>query len=187
MNNPEALLVVVLALIVLIGIALWMFQQKRKSEQLRDDFGPEYERAVSETGDRRKAEAELESRRERVEKLQIRALEPSEREQFAERWQSAQAQFVDDPNGAITQADRLVAEVMQARNYPVGEFEQRAADISVDHPTVVEHYRAAHDIALRNEQGQAETEDLRQAMVHYRALFQELLEGSATEAREARR
>ena len=186
MDNP-LVLVLVLLLIVAIGAVLWMYQQKRKTEELRGSFGPEYERAVGETGDRRSAEAELESRRERVEQLDIRALEPSEREQFADRWKSAQAQFVDDPKGAILQADRLVKEVMQARNYPVGQFEQRAADISVDHPNVVEHYRAAHDIAQRNEQGQAETEDLRQAMVHYRALFQDLLEGSATEAREARR
>jgi hypothetical protein len=177
--------IIVIALIVVIGVAVWLYSQQRKTKELRGSFGPEYERAVHETGDRGKAEAELEGRKERVEQLKIRALEPREREQFAERWKSAQAQFVDDPNGAIKDADRLVAEVMQVRGYPVGEFEQRAADVSVEHPTVVEHYRSAHAIAQQNEQGSAQTEDLRQAMVHYRALFEDLLETSeaATEVR----
>ena len=174
-------------LVVVIGIAVWMYLQKRKSEepkrrseQLRSTFGPEYERTVRETGDPRKAEQQLEERKERVEQFQIRALEPQEREQFAGRWRSAQAQFVDDPSGAITEADRLVAEVMQARGYPVGDFEQRATDVSVEHPHVVEHYRAAQAIARRNERGEAQTEDLRQAMVHYRALFEDLLESGAS-------
>ena len=179
--------ILVVALIVVIGVAVWLYTQKKKTEQLRGSFGPEYERAVRETGDRREAEAELEERRERVEKLKIRSLEPREREQFAERWRSAQAQFVDDPAGAITEADRLVGEVMRVRGYPVGDFEQRAADVSVDHPTVVEHYRAAHAIAQRNENGSAETEDLRQAMIHYRALFEDLLEAGETATTEARR
>ena len=168
--------ILVIALIVVIGVAVWLYTRKRKTDALRGSFGPEYERAVHETGDRGKAEAELRGRQERVEQLKLRALEPREREQFADRWTSAQAQFVDDPKGAIKEADRLVAEVMQVRGYPVGEFEQRAADVSVEHPRVVEHYRAAHAIAQRNEQGAAETEDLRQAMVHYRALFEDLLE-----------
>ena len=177
--------VLLIALVVAIGVAVWLYTQKRKTEQLRGSFGPEYERAVQETGDRRKAEAELAERKERVEQLMIRSLEPREREQFAESWRSAQARFVDDPGGAIKEADRLVAEVMQVRGYPVGDFEQRAADVSVEHPRVVEHYRAAHAIAQRNELGEAGTEDLRQAMVHYRALFEDLLETSeaATEAR----
>ena len=168
--------ILVIALVVVIGVALWLYTRKRKTEQLRGSFGPEYERAVHETGDRRTAEDQLEGRKERVEQLKIRTLEPREREQFAESWRSAQAQFVDDPQGAITEADRLVAEVMQVRGYPVGEFEQRAADVSVEHPRVVEHYRAAHAIAQQNEQGEDGTEDLRQAMVHYRALFEDLLE-----------
>ena len=170
--------IIVIALIVVIGVAVWLYSQQRKTKELRGSFGPEYERAVHETGDRGKAEAELEGRKERVEQLKLRSLEPREREQFAESWKSAQAQFVDDPQGAITEADRLVAEVMQVRGYPVGEFEQRAADVSVEHPRVVEHYRAAHAIAQKNEQGSAETEDLRQAMVHYRALFEDLLESA---------
>jgi hypothetical protein len=186
MDNPIVLILIV-ALVIAVGVAIWMYTQKRKTEALRGRFGPEYERAVHETGDRGTAEKTLEERKERVERLNIRPLEPGERETFAEGWRSAQAQFVDDPKGAIGEADRLVAEVMQARGYPVGEFEQRAADISVDHPQVVEHYRAAHAIAQRSGQDQAETEDLRQAMVHYRALFQDLLETGATTQTEARR
>ena len=140
--------------------------------------------------DQRSAERSLEERKERVEQLQIRALSPDERDQFAERWRSAQAQFVDDPAGATRVADALVGEIMQARGYPVGDFEQRAADVSVDHPRVVEHYRAAHAIALRTDRGQADTddtEDLRQAFVHYRALFDDLLEVEAPAPQETRR
>ena len=186
MDNP-IVLVLVVALVIVIGAAIWMYTKKRKTATLRGQFGSEYERAVDETGDRSKAEKTLEARKERVEKLQIRPLEPRERDAFAERWRSAQAQFVDDPKGAIAEADRLVAEVMQARGYPVGEFEQRAADISVDHPQMVEHYRAAHGIAQRNGHGEVETEDLRQAIVHYRALFQDLLETGSTTQTEAGR
>ena len=179
--------ILLILLIVAVGIAVWLYTQKRKTEQLRGSFGPEYDRAVQETGDRRTAEAELEERKERVEQLRIRPLAADERERFAERWKSAQAQFVDDPKGAITEADRLVGETMQARGYPVGDFEQRAADISVDHPGVVEHYRAAHAIAQRSARDEAGTEDLRQAMVHYRALFEDLLEADAPAQMEAQR
>jgi hypothetical protein len=178
--------ILVIALVIVAGIAIWLYLQQRKSQQLRGQFGPEYDRALQETGDRRKAEDALEERKERVEQLNIRSLSSEERDRFAERWRSAQAQFVDDPRGAIVEADRLVAELMQARGYPVGNFEQRAADVSVEHPRVVEHYRAAHAIAQRNAQSQAETEDLRQAMVHYRALFEDLLETTESHA-EVRR
>ena len=153
-------------------------------------FGPEYDRARQEHPDQRSAERELEERKERVEQLHIRSLSSDERDQFVERWRSAQAQFVDDPAGATRVADALIGEIMQARGYPVGDFEQRAADVSVDHPGVVEHYRAAHAIALRTDRGQADsgdTEDLRQAFVHYRALFDDLLEVEAPAPREIRR
>jgi len=186
MDNP-LVIVLVLALLAAIAVAAWLYLQKRRTEELRSSFGPEYDRAVKEHDDRRSAERALEERKERVEHLRIRALAPDERDRFAERWRSAQAQFVDDPGGATGKADELVGEVMQARGYPVGDFEQRAADISVDHPRVVEHYRAAHAVALRNERGEAETEDLRQAFVHYRALFEELLEVEAPAPKEARR
>jgi hypothetical protein len=168
------LLLVVLLLVV--GAVAWTMMQKRRTEELRQRFGPEYDHAVEQIGDQRQAEAELAARQKRVERLNIQPLEPAERDRFVAAWRSTQARFVDEPTAAIAEADRLVAEVMHARGYPVGDFEQRAADISVDHPIVLENYRAAHTIALANDRGQASTEDLRQAMVHYRALFEDLLE-----------
>ena len=180
MNNPVVIVLVIL-LVVAIGAAVWMYMQKRKTETLRESFGPEYDRAVHEHHDQTRAERELEARRERVEALHIHPLPAAERDRFGERWQSVQAQFVDDPGSAITEADHLVGEVMQARGYPVGDFEQRAADVSVNHPDVVENYRAAHDIAQRNRRGSGDTEELRQAMVHYRALFTDLLEVETTD------
>ncbi|MDP3984296.1 MAG: hypothetical protein Q8Q52_04725 [Acidimicrobiia bacterium] len=174
--------ILLILLIVAIGVAVWLYTRKQRTERLRGQFGPEYERTVREEGDRRKAEQALVERKERVEKLHIRELEVGEREQFGERWRSVQARFVDDPKGSIKEADRLVAEVMQARGYPVGDFEQRASDVSVDHPGVVEHYRLAHAVGQENERGEVETEDLRQAMVHYRALFEDLLKTTAVES-----
>ncbi|HEX9441995.1 MAG TPA: hypothetical protein VF909_20065 [Roseiflexaceae bacterium] len=167
---------VAIVLVIAIGVVAWMWMQRRRTEELREKFGPEYERAVNELGDQRQAEAELAARQKRVMGFDIQPLAPAERERFIEAWRSTQARFVDEPAAAIAEADRLVAQAMQARGYPVGDFEQRAADISVDHPNVVENYRAARAIALRNERGEANTEDLRQAMVHYRALFEDLLE-----------
>ena len=135
------------------------------------------------SGDRGKAEAELARRAERVKALHIRPLEPAQRARFADAWRADQARFVDDPTQAVAEADRLVGELMQARGYPVGDFEQRAADVSVDHPHVVENYRTAHDIAVRQARGEADTEALRKAMVHYRALFDDLLDsGPASDA-----
>jgi hypothetical protein len=192
MDTPVVivLVVAVLAVIAVIGVAAWLYLKKRRSDGLRQSFGPEYDRAREEHPDQRSAERTLEERKERVEQLRIRALSPDERDQFAERWRSAQAQFVDDPAGATRVADMLIGEIMQARGYPVGDFEQRAADVSVDHPRLVEHYRAAHAIALRTDRGQADTdatEDLRQAFVHFRALFDDLLEVEAPAPTEARR
>jgi hypothetical protein len=189
MTTPVAIVLVV-AILALIGVAVWLYMQKRRSDGLRTSFGPEYDRARQTHPDQRSAERALEERKERVEQLHIRSLSSDERGRFAERWRSSQAQFVDDPSGATRVADALVAEIMQARGYPVGDFEQRAADVSVDHPGVVEHYRAAHAIALRTDRGQADsgdTEDLRQAFVHYRALFDDLLEVEAPAPREIRR
>jgi hypothetical protein len=186
MDNP-LMIVLVIALIAVIAVAAWLYMQKRRTEELRTSFGPEYDRAVQEHEDKGKAERLLEERKERVEQLHIRPLSAEARERFDERWHSVQAQFVDDPEGATREADHLVGEVMQARGYPVGDFEQRAADVSVNHPRVVEHYRAAHTIAVRHEHGEADTEGLRQAMVHYRALFEDLLEVDAPTHREVRR
>ncbi len=143
---------------------------------LRERFGPEYNHTVEQLGDRRQAEEELLSREKRVQSFDIHPLSTGERSRFSGLWQDTQARFVDDPSGAVREADHLVAQVMEARGYPMGTFEQRAADISVDHPEVVSNYRQAHDLALRNERGQATTEDLRQSMVYYRKLFTELLE-----------
>ncbi|MEA2290226.1 MAG: hypothetical protein QOD55_2223 [Solirubrobacteraceae bacterium] len=167
-------LVAILAIALVVVVLLLMRQ--RRSQQLQEGFGPEYERTVEERGDRREAEAELRDRRERRDELEIRDLEPAARDRYAERWQAAQRHFVDQPEPAVGEADGLVTEVMRERGYPVeGDFEQRAADVSVDHPEVVEHYRVAHAISLRATGGEAGTEDLRQAMVHFRALFEELL------------
>ena len=172
--------------LAVVGLVAWYLWQRRRTGDLRARYGPEYSRAVSETGDRRRAEAELLKRQERVEHLDIRPLTAEQRDRFVEQWRAVQARFVDDPKGAVTDADRLVEEVMKARGYPVAEFDQRAADLSVHHPRVVENYRAARDIALRHRRGEASTEDLRQAMVYYRELFQDLLEDREHEAERAK-
>ena len=178
---PDATLIIVA--VVIIGIlvaAVWWYSMRQRSAKLQEKFGPEYERTVAEKGDTRKAEDDLTDRQKRVSKLEIRPLAADERRRFNDEWRAVQARFVDDPSAAVRDADTLVGRVMEARGYPVGDFEQRAADVSVDHPTVLEHYRAAHAVALRHAQGQASTEDLRQAMVNYSALFDELLEEQQT-------
>ncbi len=176
MNQNQILALVIVVLVIVLAAIVWMVVRKRRSAKLRERFGPEYDRVLQREGDARKAEGVLEFREKRREKFKVRPLSPADRSSFAVRWNEVQARFVDDPRGAVTVADSLVTDVMQARGYPIGEFEQRAADISVDHPVVVENYRSAHAIAMRHSAGQASTEDLRQAMVHYRALFQELLD-----------
>jgi hypothetical protein len=164
--------IVVIALLAASVVAL----QRRRSAQLQDRFGSEYDRVVAERGGRRDAESELQERSTRRKGFEVRDLDPAARDGYADRWEQAQRRFVDEPPAAIAEADALVMEVMDARGYPVaGDFEQRAADVSVDHPEVVEHYRAAHGISTRATEGRASTEDLRQAMVHFRALFAELL------------
>jgi hypothetical protein len=170
------IVIVAIVLIALIVGALIVARQRR-SQQLQEGFGPEYERTVEERGgDRRQAESELRERRQRRDQFEVRELEPAARDRYADRWRSAQRRFVDQPGPAVGEADALVMEVMRERGYPVAdEFDQRAADVSVDHPDVVEHYRAAHGISGRATVGEASTEDLRQAMVHFRALFVELL------------
>ena len=166
----------VIAVIVVAGIAAWLVLRKRRTAGLRTQFGgAEYDRAVEEDGSRRHAEAGLKERAARVERLNIRPLAPADRARFVESWRLVQARFVDGPGGAVTEADQLLGDVMSTRGYPVSDFEQRAADISVDHPLVLENYRTAHAIAVRQTNGQANTEDLRQAMIHYRTLFDELV------------
>lgn len=180
----DVTLLIVVAVVAVLAVGSWLFYQRRQSEHLRSRFGPEYEHEVEEKGSRRKAEAELADREKRVKKLDIRPLEPAARRGFVERWKEVQARFVDNPPGAVGEADDLLGEVMRTRGYPVSDFDHRAADISVDHPEVVKHYRAGHDIAVRHERGEASTEELRQAMIHYRALFDELVEDEGVERRE---
>jgi hypothetical protein len=186
MDNT-VVIVLVVALVAAIGAAIWFYSRSKRTEALQERFGPEYDRALTTHHDQGKAERELKEREERVDHLNIRALDTEERDRFAHSWQSVQAQFVDDPKTATDEADQLVGEVMATRGYPVGDFEQRAADVSVHHPHVVEHYRAAHEIALQNADGNADTEELRQALVHFRALFEDLLEVEAPARTEARR
>jgi len=186
-NRMIVLIVIVIIAIVVIAAIAFATSRKRRSQKLRERFGPEYDRVLQQEGDPRKAEGVLEFRQQRREKFRIRPLAAADRSSFMVRWNEVQARFVDDPRGAATVADSLVTDVMQARGYPIGEFDQRAADLSVDYPEIVNNYRAAHDIALRHSAGKASTEDLRQAMVHYRALFQQLLGETATETRIERK
>jgi hypothetical protein len=167
---------IAIVVIVVIAIAAWTMTNKRRTEHLQGRFGPEYDRTLEEADGRRAAERELTERERRRAELDIRPLTPAARDRHVEDWRLVQQRFVDDPSGAIGQADSLVTQVMRDRGYPTDDFEQRAADVSVDHPNVVTNYREAHDISLRNDQGGVSTEHLRQAMVHYRALFEELLE-----------
>ena len=168
--------VAVVVVLALVGVGAWYYYQKKRSHSLQKHFGPEYERTVTELGSRAKGESELKAREKRVERLEIIPLAASDGARFSEAWQALQGRFVDNPKGVVIQAEQLVRELMEKRGYPMGDFEQRAGDISVDHPDVVTNYRAAQAIAVRDQQGSADTEDLRKAVVYYRALFDELLE-----------
>jgi len=173
---------ILVAVIVIAAIVIgWALARKRRTAALQHRFGPEYDRALRERGDH--AEAELLERQKRVEKFSLRELSAAERERFVTDWRLVQSRFVDDPQGAVRDADELVTRLMQTRGYPMTNFEQRASDISVDHPRLVDNYRAAHEIAIRHQRGQATTEDLRNAVIYYRSLFDELL-SKPTEARE---
>lgn len=176
LDSQTSTMLAVVVVIVLIALAAWYFFQKKQSERLQERFGPEYGRTVDTLGDRAKAEAELRAREERVGKLNIVPLDSADAARFSLAWANLQGSFVDNPKGVVAQADQLVRELMAKRGYPVADFEHRAADISVDHPAVVENYRAAQIIAARDARGDATTEDLRNAVVHYRVLFNELLE-----------
>jgi hypothetical protein len=194
MNPHDSMLVAVAVLTVLVAFAAFLVYRNNQSQRLEKRFGPEYGRAVSVHGNRDKAEAELIAREKRVSRFNIVPLARENAERYAREWKTLQARFVDDPKGAVVEADRLVREVMQRRGYPMGDFDSVAADISVDHPIVVESYRAACEIVLRDRRNQADTEDLRKALVHYRTLFAELLQADgdtetvpATATEEARR
>ena len=171
------IIVATILVVALLAVAAWLFSQRKKqSARLRRRFGPEYDRTVGELGGRTKAESELKAREERVEHLAITPLAPADAARFNEAWNALQSRFVDNPTGVVLQADHLVRELMLERGYPMSDFERRAADISVDHPSVVENYRAAQAIAARDARGEADTEELRKAVVHYRILFDEMLE-----------
>jgi FtsZ-interacting cell division protein ZipA len=169
---------IVIALVVVVVVLglVWSAVRTRRSRSLRDQFGREYDRTVERAGGRREAERELADRQRRHEELELRPLSHAARERYLHEWQAIQGRFVDDPKGAVSQADELVQRVMRERGYPVEDFEQRAADISVDHPELVERYRTADGIARASERGEASTEDLRHSVRHYRALFVELLD-----------
>jgi FtsZ-interacting cell division protein ZipA len=185
--DSETLLIVLITVAVcaVIGVGAWIAYNRMRSQRLRQQFGAEYDRTVRRAEDRDVAEAELESRRERVSGYQIVALSEEDRTHYQRAWEATQTRFVDDPRGAAIEADEIILTVMEKRGYPIKGFEQAAADLSVDYPTVVENYRAASAIAQRNRQGRASTEDLRQALVLYRALFHELLQPSAANTRTA--
>ncbi len=175
MNTTYIIITVVLVLVIIGAVLGLVFARRRRSEQLHDKFGPEYDHTVQTMGDEKKAQTELNERQKHVEALDIRPLSVSERERYLADWTAVQSKFVDDPGQAIVDADRLIVEVMQLRAYPVSDFEQRAADLSVNYPDLVSNYRAAREIAIKNKQNLADTEELRQAMVYYKSLFGELL------------
>jgi len=173
LSQTDILLIVVIVIVALVALLFW--SRSRRSADLKSRFGPEYGRTVDQLGDEAKAEKVLAERQKRVSSYTIKPLPPEMRDHFVNTWRNVQAQFVDDPKYAVTRADDLLGEVMGARGYPVRDFDQRAEDLSVDHPEVVQNYRSAHDIALRHSRGEASTEDLRTAMIHYRALFDDLV------------
>jgi hypothetical protein len=168
------IIIVAIAAIVLLGVA-WAGLRTQRTKSLQEKFGPEYDRVAADAPTKRDAEAELRERADRRSEFDIRPLEPGQRDRYRSRWQDVQAGFVDHPASSVGAADDLIQEVMRERGYPVEDFETRSADLSVDYPTVVEHYRAAHGIAVAHGRGNADTEELRKAVQHYRALFDELL------------
>jgi hypothetical protein len=182
-----ATLLIVGLVVVVAAILVWYFLRQERSKKLKSQFGPEYTDAIDQYGDQAKAENALTARQKRHEKLKLHSLSIQERDSFADKWHQAQSQFVDDPARSIQDADRLVGEVMTARGYPLLEFDNRAEDLSVDYPLVVRNYRAAHAIASRHDEAQASTEELRQALVYYRDLFDELLEAQVAGPKEIRK
>jgi hypothetical protein len=177
MNTIPTNTLIIVAVLIVVALAVigWAVSQRQRSLKLQRRFGPEYERAVNEFGGKAKAEAELAKREQRVARLNIVPIAAAEAARFSNAWSALQGRFVDNPKGVLAEADLLVRELMVKRGYPMGDFELRAADVSVDHPSVVKNYRAAQAIAVRDARGEADTEELRKAVVHYRTLFDELL------------
>jgi hypothetical protein len=173
---PRWEIVAIIAIVIAVALAAWLLLSQQRRRHLQTRFGPEYERTVRESGDRRRAERDLEQREKRVQQLHLHPLSPRHRDEFMDAWRKDQARFVDDPRGAVEEADHLVQEVMQRRGYPAAGFDRRLEDISVGHPHLAQSYRSAWEVAERNRRGEANTEELRKALVDYRALFEELLE-----------
>ena len=187
LTNTTTLILVAVAFLVIGGLLAMAVMRFQRSRRLRERFGPEYERLVQEAGDKKKAESELEARLAHVEALDIRPLSADEVNRFALEWQSTQTEFVDEPHASLQKADRLIREVMKARGYPVEDFEQRAADISVDYPDLVTDYRGLHRIAVKEADDEVSTEEMRQAMVHGRALFEQLVSKETMETASTRK
>lgn len=175
MQSSEILILVLIGIVLVAAIAIWFAMRQRRTHALRDRFGDEYDRTLHEHGRRSAAEEALEKREERVAELDIRPLTPANKAQFIHEWQDVKADFVDSPVEAALHADRLLAKIMQVRGYPMADFDRRYEDLTVDHREVAVHYRAGHEIAERQGRGEATTEDLRQAMQHYEALFDDLV------------
>jgi hypothetical protein len=180
MDDAWIWIVVIAAVVIVVALIAWAATRKRKTDELRERFGPEYDRALSRDGGRREGESELRERVERHDALNIQPLSPDAAARYREEWRDVQARFVDSPDESLRRADGLITEVMQRRGYPMSDFEQRSADLSVEHAQTVQDYRAAHAISMQASQGQASTEDQRQGMVHYRALFDDMV-GSGAE------
>ena len=178
MDSETLMLVGTVVVVLLVGLAVWAYTSRRRRVSLRERFGPEYERTVQAVGATR-AEAVLRERADRVSRFNLRKLTQDQADAFTREWRRIQARFVDDPQGAVGEADQLVTQVMTARGYPLEDFDRRADDLSVDHPVVVQNYRTARALALRRQRNEAGTEEMRQAVVNYRALFDELLEVDA--------
>jgi hypothetical protein len=178
-------IVAIVIVVIVVAAVLFMLTTANRRRRLRERFGPEYDRAVTERGSRREAEAELSEREKHVRELDIRPLSPTARNQYQSEWTAVQEQFVDAPQAAVTGAQTLVSAVMKDRGYPTQPYDQTLADLSVEHASTLDHFRAAHDISQNAAAGTATTEDLRQAMIHYRALFAELL-GEPTSNLDAR-
>jgi FtsZ-interacting cell division protein ZipA len=179
--STATLIIGAVVIVAILIVAAWLYssrqrgQTQQRSGQLRERFGSEYDRTVAEKGDTRSAERELTARQKRLSSFHIKALDADEGKRFSDEWQAIKASFVDDPSAAVRDAEALLGRVMDARGYPTGDFEQRSADISVDHSTALEHFRSAHEISLRNAKGEANTEDLRQAVINDHDLFAELI------------